>query len=356
MNVTPNAADQIELINDDLVNSWLRLSQYTTLTVACFLHRAAVNPRDEGNPVRPNTPRVGHYRNYLTRSQFDVSEFYTEPESNSELEEDIGRPPKRRRAFSRSHNGWQKRILSNDHKGVRLQNHFRELSSRPRVRQGEAYMGRYAGQNFPSVALPPGIPPPRCEALLVDAMWRVTTWPVETPQTRRTTIITVTRILFVPGNVFFWLTGVFFLLFHGLSLFLLSFLLIASGLRGFYALFVPGGVFLGFRVGFLLFHRFFLVCFPLVSINLQGFLRSVFVPGSVCFEPLGSSFVSRAFFFASLLLCFFASLLHFFFASLLLYFFASPLLCFFLLITLLILCAVLYSFPISYLSLRFSCF
>lgn len=169
LNVTPDAADQIELINDDQVNAWLRLSQCTTLTVACFLHRAAVNPPDGGNPVRPNTPLVGHYRNYLTPSQFDVAEFYTEPESDSELEEDIGRPPKRRRAFPRSHNGWQKRILSNDRKVVRLQNHSRELISRARVRQGEAYMGRYAGQNIPSVALPPGVPPPGCEAPLVDA-------------------------------------------------------------------------------------------------------------------------------------------------------------------------------------------
>ena len=169
LNVTPDAADQIELINDDQVNAWLRLSQCTTLTVACFLHRAAVNPPDGGNPVRPNTPLVGHYRNYLTPSQFDVAEFYTEPESDSELEEDIGRPPKRRRAFPRSHNGWQKRILSNDRKVIRLQNHSRELISRARVKQGEAYMGRYAGQNIPSVALPPGVPPPGCEAPLVDA-------------------------------------------------------------------------------------------------------------------------------------------------------------------------------------------
>ena len=105
-------------------------------------------------------------------------------------------------------------------------------------------------------------------------------------------------------------------------------------------MFVLGGVFLGIWVGFLLFHGFFLVCFALVSIRLRPFSGSVFVPGSVCFEPLGSSFVSRAFFFASLLLCFFT----------------SPVLCFYLLLALLILCAVLYSFPISYLSLRFSCF
>ena len=28
LNVTPDAADQIELINDDQVNAWLRLSQH----------------------------------------------------------------------------------------------------------------------------------------------------------------------------------------------------------------------------------------------------------------------------------------------------------------------------------------
>ena len=65
-----------------------------------------------------------------------------------------------------------------------------------------------------------------------------------------------------------------------------------------------------------------------------GFLGSVFVPGCASFEPLGNSFVSQAFFFASLLLCFFASLL-----------------CFYLLIAFLILCVVLYRFYISYLSL-----
>ena len=36
------------------------------------------------------------------------------------------------------------------------------------MRKGEANMGRYAGQNIPSVALPPGLPPPGCEAPLVD--------------------------------------------------------------------------------------------------------------------------------------------------------------------------------------------
>ena len=132
------------------------------------MHNTADNPPDGGNPVYPNTPLVGHYRNYLTPSQFEVAEFYTEPESDSELEGEIGRPPKRKRAVPRSNNGWQKRILSNDRKVIRLQNHSQEMISRPRVRQGSAYMGRYAGQDIPRVALPPEVPPAGCQAPLVD--------------------------------------------------------------------------------------------------------------------------------------------------------------------------------------------
>ena len=169
LNVTPDAADQIEFINDDRVNAWLPLSQCTILTVACFLRRTAVNPSDGGNPVCLNSPLVGHYRNYLTPSQFDVAEFSTDPESDSELKENIARPPKGSRAIPRSHNGWQKRILSNDRKVVCLQNHSLELISRARASKREAYVGRYAGQNIPSVALPPGVPPSGCETPLVDA-------------------------------------------------------------------------------------------------------------------------------------------------------------------------------------------
>ena len=164
LNVTPDAADQIELINDDQVNAWLRLSRCTTLTVACFLHRAAVEPPDGGDPVRPNTPHVGHYQNYLAPGQFDVTEFYTEPDTDSELEEDLERQARRRRAFPRSHAGWQRRIQKNDRKIIRFQNHSRELISRARVRQGPAYMSQYAGQDLQNVALPPGFPPPGCEA------------------------------------------------------------------------------------------------------------------------------------------------------------------------------------------------
>ena len=170
-NVTPDAADQIELINDDQVNAWLRLSRCTTLTVACFLHRPAVVPPGGGDPVRPNTPLVGHYRKYLVPGQFDVAEFYTEAESSSDEEdpENIAGRPKRRKAFPRSDRGWQKRIRSNDRKVIRFQNQSRALISRARLQQGEGYMSRYAGLAIPTVALPPGIPPPGCEAPLDDA-------------------------------------------------------------------------------------------------------------------------------------------------------------------------------------------
>ena len=123
----------------------------------------------EGTLFLPIHLLLGTIRTISPPANSTLAEFYTEPESDSELEEDIGRPPKRRRAFPKSHNRWQKRILSNDRKVVRLQNHSRELISRARVKQGEAYMGRYAGLNIPSVALPPGVPPPGCEAPLVNA-------------------------------------------------------------------------------------------------------------------------------------------------------------------------------------------
>ena len=94
MNVTPDATDQIKLINNDPFHAWLRLSNCTTRSVPHFFDQVAINPPVRGNPVGPNTPLVGHYRNYLTASQFDIAESYTEPECNSELEEDIGPLPK----------------------------------------------------------------------------------------------------------------------------------------------------------------------------------------------------------------------------------------------------------------------
>ena len=95
-----------------------------------------------------------------------------------------------------------------------------------------------------------------------------------------------------------------------------------------------GSVFFGFRVGFLLFHGFFLLCFALVSIHLRGFW---------------DFFLCRA----ASALSLWAVVLLFHELSLLLCFFASPLLCFYLLIVFSILSALLYGFPISYLSLRF---
>ena len=86
-NVTPDASDQIELINDDQVNAWLRLSCCTTLTVACFLHWPAVVAPGGGDPVCPNTSLVGHYRKYLVPGQFDVAEFFKEAESSSDKED-----------------------------------------------------------------------------------------------------------------------------------------------------------------------------------------------------------------------------------------------------------------------------
>ena len=120
-----------------------------------------------------------------------------------------------------------------------------------------------------------------------------------TVATRTRTRTTITRICLCRATSSLGFLVVF-------SFFSLAFLLFAFisthwlGQGGFfYGLFVPGGVFLGFRVGFLLFHGFSLVCFY----PFAGFL--VFVLGCVCFEPLGScSFVSRAFLFASLLHCF----------------------------------------------------
>ncbi|PUU80202.1 hypothetical protein B9Z19DRAFT_1124003 [Tuber borchii] len=170
LNVTPDGTGQIGLIDDNQVNAWLRLSQCSTLTVACFLHRAAVATPDGRDPVRPNTPLVGHSRNYLFPGQFDIAEFYTESESDSDEEDDMERHARRRRAFPRSHNSWQRRILSNDRRVIRFQTYSQELISHARVRQGPAYMSRYAGQDVPMVALSPGIPPPRCEVSVQDAI------------------------------------------------------------------------------------------------------------------------------------------------------------------------------------------
>ncbi|KAG0125454.1 hypothetical protein HOY82DRAFT_616506 [Tuber indicum] len=166
LNVTPDAADQIELIDDNQVDAWLFV------------------PPGGGDPVHPNIPLVGHCRNYLAPGQFDVAEFYSKPESDSDEEDNIGYPAKGRRAFPRSHDGWQKRILSNDRKIIwprpgPLCGPVRGILPGARVFQGPAgpvtkprpaYMSRYAEQDVPHMALPPGIPPPRCEVSVDDAV------------------------------------------------------------------------------------------------------------------------------------------------------------------------------------------
>ncbi|PUU76064.1 hypothetical protein B9Z19DRAFT_1130326 [Tuber borchii] len=117
-----------------------------------------------------NTPLVGHSQNYLFLGLFDVVEFYTEPESDSDDEDDVEGNARRRRAFPRFYNGWQSRILSNNRRVIRFQTHSRELISHARVRQGPAYMSQYAGQDVHIVALPPGIPSPVWEVSLHDAI------------------------------------------------------------------------------------------------------------------------------------------------------------------------------------------
>ena len=162
--VTPDAADQIKLIDDDQVNTWLHLSLCTTITGACFLHRAALAPPDGGDPVHPTMPVAGHNRDYFDPWQFDVAEFHTEPDSDSDVQEDTGRQPKHRRTFPRSNMGWQRSIPNNDRRVTRFQNHSQELISRARIRHRAAYISHYAGQDVQNVPLLTGIPHPGYEA------------------------------------------------------------------------------------------------------------------------------------------------------------------------------------------------
>jgi len=120
MNVTPNDTDQIELINDSQVNAWLRLSHCGTLNVASFLHRAAFALHGGSDLFRPNTPLAGQNRHYVDPGQFDVPLFYTEPDSDSDVQDDVGHRAKRTKAFPRSHAGGQKRIQSKDCKVIRF--------------------------------------------------------------------------------------------------------------------------------------------------------------------------------------------------------------------------------------------
>ncbi|KAG0640985.1 hypothetical protein HOY80DRAFT_1040341 [Tuber brumale] len=110
-NATPDGTDQVELIDDDQVNAWVHLSNIRPLTVACFLRRAPAPP-PHGHPdatlVRRNTPLARRGDHYLEPGQFDVAEFYTEPASDSELEDDLGHRTKRRKGFPRSDGGWRR--------------------------------------------------------------------------------------------------------------------------------------------------------------------------------------------------------------------------------------------------------
>ena len=68
LNATPDATHQVELIDDDQVNTWLCLSNANPLTMACFLYRALAPPAG-GHPdaplVCPNTPITRHGDCYL---------------------------------------------------------------------------------------------------------------------------------------------------------------------------------------------------------------------------------------------------------------------------------------------------
>ncbi|KAG0123978.1 hypothetical protein HOY82DRAFT_543927 [Tuber indicum] len=106
MNITPDAANQIDLIDDDQVNAWLHLSLCSTLTISCFVHRNSVVPTNGSDAVLPNKPLLRGNWYHLNPGQFDIVEFYAEPDYDSNVEIDPGRQAKRRKAFSRSHAGW----------------------------------------------------------------------------------------------------------------------------------------------------------------------------------------------------------------------------------------------------------
>ncbi|KAG0640122.1 hypothetical protein HOY80DRAFT_1000448 [Tuber brumale] len=68
LNTSPDGTHQVELIDDDQVNAWVRLSNARPLTVACFLYRAPAPPPDgplDAPLVRPNTPLARHGDRYL---------------------------------------------------------------------------------------------------------------------------------------------------------------------------------------------------------------------------------------------------------------------------------------------------
>jgi len=77
MNVTPNAANQIELIYDYQATAWLGLSQCITLSVAYFLHRAAITPSHRGDTISSNEPLAGHIWGNFDPRQCKVAKLYT---------------------------------------------------------------------------------------------------------------------------------------------------------------------------------------------------------------------------------------------------------------------------------------
>ncbi|KAG0632930.1 hypothetical protein HOY80DRAFT_1006410 [Tuber brumale] len=167
LNATLDGTHQVELIDDDQVNAWVRLSNARPVTVACFLHRTPAPPPD-GPPdaplVRLNTPLARRGDRYLEPGQFDVAEFYTEPASDSKLEDDLAHRTKCRKGFSQSDGGSRRRIQTNDRRVLRFQNHSRVLISRARINQGPNYMSSYGDMNGHVLPLLPGVPPPGCDA------------------------------------------------------------------------------------------------------------------------------------------------------------------------------------------------
>ena len=106
-----------------------------------------------------NTPLAGHNWDYLDLGKFNIDEFYNEPDSNSDMQDSVRHYAKFRKAFPRSHAGWQKRIQSSDRKMIRFQDRSRELISSARMKQGGEHMGSCIGQEIQNGTLPPGARP-----------------------------------------------------------------------------------------------------------------------------------------------------------------------------------------------------
>ncbi|KAG0638307.1 hypothetical protein HOY80DRAFT_1001900 [Tuber brumale] len=148
VNTTRDGTHQVELIADDQVNAWLLLLM--ALRTPLFFP--------------PNTPLARCGDRCLEPGQLDVAKFYTEPASDSELEDDLAHGTKCWKGFPRSDGGWRRRIQTNDRRVLRFQNHSHELISRARINQGPNYMSSYGDLNGHVLPLPPGVPPPGCDA------------------------------------------------------------------------------------------------------------------------------------------------------------------------------------------------